>query len=139
MQFNDFQYERTQEKTTKLNSKPQKLIHIFLVGFFCSPFLRSFRFMSSICLDLYTTYSCITLRHRGILCGPISEGYESRTIPNDLKDEHESRRNQQVYSASPVKTVDKHNVSGIQQFNSISLFTSHSLLTIYNFHFPLKS
>lgn len=60
------------------------------------------------------------MRQRGILCGPISEGYESRTIPNDLKDEHEKRRNQQVYSASPVKTVDKSNDSGrksINQFN----------------------
>lgn len=56
--------------------------------------------------------SCVTLKHRGILCGPISEGYESRTIPNDLKDDPESRRNQQVYSASPVKTVDKNNDSG---------------------------
>lgn len=116
----------------KLSSKPQKLIHISLVGFSIS---CSLRFVSSNCLQLYTTYSCITLRHRGILCGPISEGYESRTIPNDLKDEHESRRNQQVYSASPVKTVDKHNDSGIQQFNLIPLFASHSFMTTYIFHF----
>lgn len=59
----------------------------------------------------------MTLKHRGILCGPISEGYESRTIPNDLKDDPDSRRNQQVYSASPVKTVDKSNDSGEFSFS----------------------
>lgn len=56
--------------------------------------------------------SCVILKHRGAFCGPISEGYESRTIPGEYKDERESRRNQQVYSASPVKTVDKCNDSG---------------------------
>lgn len=69
--------------------------------------------------------SCITLKQRGIICGPVSDGYESRTIPNDLKDEHENRRNQQVYSASPVKTVDKHNDPGE---SSISNNFLHSLL-----------
>lgn len=57
--------------------------------------------------------SCLVLKHRGILCGPVADGYESRTIPNDLKDDHDNRRNQQVYSASPVKTVDKTNDSGM--------------------------
>lgn len=52
------------------------------------------------------------LKHRGAFCGPISEGYESRTIPGEYKEDRESRRNQQVYSASPVKTVDKCNDSG---------------------------
>lgn len=33
-------------------------------------------------------------------------------MPNDYKESHENRRNQQVYSASPVKTVDKSNDSG---------------------------
>lgn len=56
--------------------------------------------------------SCLILRHRGTLCGPVADGYESRTIPNDIKDDHDNRRNQQVYSASPVKTVDKNNDSG---------------------------
>lgn len=56
--------------------------------------------------------SCLILKHRGVLCGPVSEGYESRTIPGEYKDDRESRRNQQVYSASPVKTVDKCNDSG---------------------------
>lgn len=42
----------------------------------------------------------------------MAEGYESRTLPGDYKEDHENRRNQQVYSASPVKTVDKGNESG---------------------------
>lgn len=42
----------------------------------------------------------------------MTEGYESRALPGDYKEEHENRRNQQVYSASPVKTVDKSNDSG---------------------------
>uniref|UniRef100_T1GJV9 Uncharacterized protein n=1 Tax=Megaselia scalaris TaxID=36166 RepID=T1GJV9_MEGSC len=50
---------------------------------------------------------------RRTLCGPISEGYEPRTIPSDYKEDHDNRRNQQVYSASPVKTVDKPNDSGM--------------------------
>lgn len=59
-------------------------------------------------------FSCVILKHRGAFCGPISEGYESRTIPgeHEYKDDRERRRNQQVYSASPVKTVDKCNDSG---------------------------
>lgn len=63
--------------------------------------------------NFFCLYSCIVLKHRGILCGPVADGYESRTIPNDLKDDHDNRRNQQVYSASPVKTVDKTNDSGM--------------------------
>lgn len=60
---------------------------------------------------MYVTHSCLILKHRGILCGPISDGYESRTIPIDIKEDNDNRRNQ-VYSASPVKTVDKCNDSG---------------------------
>lgn len=59
------------------------------------------------------------LRHKGALCGPISDGYESRVISNDLKEERENRRNQQVYSASPVKTVDKGNESGNKFYISL--------------------
>ena len=33
------------------------------------------------------------LRYKGVLCGPISDGYESRAIPDHLKEEHENRRN----------------------------------------------
>lgn len=67
-------------------------------------------------------YSCVILKHRGAFCGPISEGYESRTIPGEYKDDRESRRNQQVYSASPVKTVDKCNDSGNFSSNRLSGF-----------------
>lgn len=70
--------------------------------------------------SILLSHRCVTLKHRGILCGPISEGYESRTIPIDLKDDSESRRNQQVYSASPVKTVDKNNDSGECSFRPYS-------------------
>lgn len=44
-------------------------------------------------------------------------------MPNDYKESHENRRNQQVYSASPVKTVDKSNDSGeLVIFKSILLY-----------------
>lgn len=58
------------------------------------------------------TLRALTIKHRRTLCGPITEGYESRTLPGDYKEDHDNRRNQQVYSASPVKTVDKGNESG---------------------------
>ncbi|XP_061400528.1 cell adhesion molecule DSCAM-like, partial [Musca vetustissima] len=53
----------------------------------------------------------LTIKHRRTLCGPLAEGYESRTLPGEYKEDHDNRRNQQVYSASPVKTVDKGNES----------------------------
>lgn len=56
--------------------------------------------------------SCLTLRHRGFWRESISGGLETSAVPTDLKDGYDSRRNQQVYSASPVKTVNKHNDSG---------------------------
>lgn len=62
---------------------------------------------------LFWWYRYITVkRQRGIVCGSIPDGYESRAISNDSKDEHENRHNQQVYSASPVKVIDKHNDDG---------------------------
>lgn len=64
----------------------------------------SFRFVS--------LSRCLTLRHRGFWRESITGGLETTTVPNDLKDGYDSRRNQQVYSASPVKTVNKHNDSG---------------------------
>lgn len=98
-----------------------------------------------------SVHSCLILNHRGVLCTPISTGYDGRTMGDDLKDgveaqhqlhqlhqqqlaqqqqhqmqshhlhhQHQQQllhhpddrmmRNQQVYSASPVKTiVDKCN------------------------------
>lgn len=56
---------------------------------------------------------CLILKHRGVLCTQISDGYEPRTSLADIKDDSKSRRNQQVYSASPVKATDKCSESGI--------------------------
>ncbi|KAH8356359.1 hypothetical protein KR084_005979 [Drosophila pseudotakahashii] len=65
----------------------------------------------------------LTIKHRRTLCGPIAEGYESRTLPGDYKEDHENRRNQQVYSASPVKTVDKGNESEMYEISPYATFS----------------
>ncbi|KAL5284148.1 hypothetical protein ACFFRR_006432 [Megaselia abdita] len=65
----------------------------------------------------------LIIKHRRTLCGPISEGYESRTIPSDYKEDHDNRRNQQVYSASPVKTVDKPNDSEMYEISPYATFS----------------
>ncbi|XP_017969064.1 Down syndrome cell adhesion molecule-like protein Dscam2 isoform X1 [Drosophila navojoa] len=65
----------------------------------------------------------LTIKHRRTLCGPITEGYESRALPGDYKEEHENRRNQQVYSASPVKTVDKSNDSEMYEISPYATFS----------------
>ncbi|KAH8340543.1 hypothetical protein KR059_000756, partial [Drosophila kikkawai] len=65
----------------------------------------------------------LTIKHRRTLCGPIAEGYESRTLPGDFKEDHENRRNQQVYSASPVKTVDKGNESEMYEISPYATFS----------------
>lgn len=56
--------------------------------------------------------SCFTLKRHGFWRESISGGLETSVVSNDLKDGYDTRRNQQVYSASPVKTVNKHNDSG---------------------------
>ncbi|KPU80416.1 uncharacterized protein Dana_GF18608, isoform B [Drosophila ananassae] len=65
----------------------------------------------------------LTIKHRRTLCGPIAEGYESRALPGDYKEDHENRRNQQVYSASPVKTVDKSNESEMYEISPYATFS----------------
>ncbi|XP_070137489.1 cell adhesion molecule Dscam1 isoform X2 [Drosophila bipectinata] len=65
----------------------------------------------------------LTIKHRRTLCGPIAEGYESRALPGDYKEDHENRRNQQVYSASPVKTVDKGNESEMYEISPYATFS----------------
>ncbi|XP_032577970.1 Down syndrome cell adhesion molecule-like protein Dscam2 [Drosophila sechellia] len=65
----------------------------------------------------------LTIKHRRTLCGPIAEGYETRTLPGDYKEDHENRRNQQVYSASPVKTVDKGNESEMYEISPYATFS----------------
>ncbi|KAM8702920.1 hypothetical protein ACLKA7_005290 [Drosophila subpalustris] len=65
----------------------------------------------------------LTIKHRSTICGPLSEGYESRAIRSDYKDEHENGRDQQVYSASPVKTVDKGNESEMYEISPYATFS----------------
>ncbi|XP_073816744.1 Down syndrome cell adhesion molecule 3 isoform X3 [Musca autumnalis] len=65
----------------------------------------------------------LTIKHRRTLCGPLAEGYESRTLPGEYKEDHDNRRNQQVYSASPVKTVDKGNESEMYEISPYATFS----------------
>ncbi|XP_055385270.1 cell adhesion molecule Dscam2 isoform X2 [Condylostylus longicornis] len=65
----------------------------------------------------------LIIKHRRTLCGPMSEGYESRALPSDYKEDQENRRNQQVYSASPVKTVDKANESEMYEISPYATFS----------------
>ncbi|XP_037944049.1 uncharacterized protein LOC119676862 [Teleopsis dalmanni] len=65
----------------------------------------------------------LTIKHRRTLCGPMAEGYESRALPGDYKEDHDNRRNQQVYSASPVKTVDKANESEMYEISPYATFS----------------
>lgn len=60
---------------------------------------------------------------RGSLCSPTSEGYESRAIPIEIKDDRDSRRNQQVYTASPVKIIDKDNESEMYEISPYATFS----------------
>lgn len=63
------------------------------------------------------------LRHRGLLCSPLSEGYETRAIPNDMKEDHDNLRNQQVYTASPVKHRDKNTDSEMYEISPYATFS----------------
>lgn len=98
--------------------------------------------LKSVLYVFCSTFSCLILKHRGIICGPVADGYESRTIPNDLKEDHDNRRNQQVYSASPVKTVDKTNDSGMRlKMYSFFFFLCvmafiYFIVSIRQFHLP---
>ncbi|XP_039965640.1 Down syndrome cell adhesion molecule-like protein Dscam2 isoform X1 [Bactrocera tryoni] len=65
----------------------------------------------------------LTIKHRRTLCGPMADGYESRTLPGDYKEDRDNRRNQQVYSASPVKTVDKGNESEMYEISPYATFS----------------
>ncbi|XP_055923956.1 cell adhesion molecule Dscam2 isoform X1 [Eupeodes corollae] len=65
----------------------------------------------------------LIIKHRRTLCAPISDGYESRAIPGDYKEDRDNRGNQQVYSASPVKTVDKGNDSEMYEISPYATFS----------------
>lgn len=62
------------------------------------------------------------LRHRGLLCSPIGEGYETRAVPHDIKENHDIR-NQQVYTASPVKHRDKDTDSEMYEISPYATFS----------------
>uniref|UniRef100_A0A336KKP0 CSON012059 protein n=1 Tax=Culicoides sonorensis TaxID=179676 RepID=A0A336KKP0_CULSO len=64
----------------------------------------------------------LILRHRGFLCSPIGEGYETRAVPHDIKDDHDIR-NQQVYTASPVKHRDKDTDSEMYEISPYATFS----------------
>lgn len=64
----------------------------------------------------------IILRYKGTLCSSEAERYESHTIANDVKDDLD-RRNQQVYTASPVKIIDKDNDSEMYEISPYATFS----------------
>lgn len=68
-------------------------------------------------------FRILILWQKGALCGPVSDGYESRVIANDVKEDREIRHNQQVYTASPVKTVDKGNESEMYEISPYATFS----------------
>ncbi len=63
------------------------------------------------------------MRYKGNLCQPTIDHYESHTIPNDVKDGLDSRRIQQVYTASPVKIIDKDNDSEMYEISPYATFS----------------
>jgi Down syndrome cell adhesion protein len=68
------------------------------------------------------------------VCPPSTDHYESHTIPNDIKDEHDSRRNQQVYTASPVKIIDKDNDSEMYEISPYATFSVTGGRTVSQSH-----
>lgn len=70
-----------------------------------------------------SSFSALILRHRGLMCSPISEGYETRTVPVELKDDRDNIRNQQVYTASPVKHRDKDTDSEMYEISPYATFS----------------
>lgn len=76
----------------------------------------------------------IILRYKGALCGSTAEHYESHTIANDLKDDQNGRRNQQVYTASPVKIIDKDNDSEMYEISPYATFSVTGGRTVVQGH-----
>lgn len=71
------------------------------------------------------------LRHKGVFCANDSEHYESHAV--DLKDDH-SRHNQQVYTASPVKIIDKDNDSEMYEISPYATFSATGGRTVSQNH-----
>lgn len=63
------------------------------------------------------------LRQKGVFCPSHADTYESHTIPNEVKDDPDNRRNQQVYTASPVKIIDKDNDSEMYEISPYATFS----------------
>lgn len=80
------------------------------------------------------SHRIIILRYKGALCSTATERYESHTIANDVKDDQNSRRNQQVYTASPVKIIDKDNDSEMYEISPYATFSVTGGRTVVQSH-----
>lgn len=85
-------------------------------------------------MNLFASRRIIILRYKGALCSTATERYESHTIANDVKDDQNSRRNQQVYSASPVKIIDKDNDSEMYEISPYATFSVTGGRTVVQGH-----
>jgi Down syndrome cell adhesion protein len=84
-------------------------------------------------VNQFAFYRIIVLRQRGI-CSNNSETYESHAIPSEIKDDPDNRRNQQVYSASPVKIIDKDNDSEMYEISPYATFSVTGGRTVVQGH-----
>lgn len=82
-----------------------------------------FPFSSKLSHCLIYTIRIIVLHRKGMVCASENNIYESHTISNDTKDSHDSRRSQQVYTASPVKIIDKDNDSEMYEISPYATFS----------------
>lgn len=88
----------------------------------------AFRFIQVLCdhkiKSIFSTRRFVALRFRakGTICSD-ADRYESHTITNEVKDDPNNRRNQQVYSASPVKIIDKDNESEMYEISPYATFS----------------
>lgn len=81
-----------------------------------------------------TFHRIVVLRYKGALCSNTTELYESHTIANDVKDDQNSRLNQQVYTASPVKIIDKDNDSEMYEISPYATFSVTGGRTVVQGH-----
>lgn len=77
------------------------------------------------------SFVALRFRSKGAIC---SDRYESHTITNDVKDDPHNRRNQQVYSASPVKIIDKDNESEMYEISPYATFSMNGGRTVVQSH-----
>lgn len=79
-------------------------------------------------------YRFLILRYKGSVCQSSRDHYESHTIPNDAKDNQSNRRNQQVYTASPVKIIEKDNDSEMYEISPYATFSMTGGRTVIQGH-----